>query len=206
MKKELYIISDAAKKVHVETHVLRHWEEELELNILRNDMGHRLYTKEDIQIFLNIRTLKEQGFQLKSIKMLMPEIKNKKENELTSLFLLRDKLNSRAEELAVISESSINTSISKDEKLEIFEKFLTNIFEKCLKNERAQLARNISTNVCDDISEELNTLLDNHLEKQELHFKELDALLRSHQKALKETAVTDIRKKRKLSLTHGIRQ
>ena len=46
-----YTISDAAKMVKVESHVLRYWEEELELDIPRNEMGHRYYTKENIQQF-----------------------------------------------------------------------------------------------------------------------------------------------------------
>ena len=41
-----YLISDASKKVDVETHVLRYWEEELGISIPRNEMGHSwlLYT------------------------------------------------------------------------------------------------------------------------------------------------------------------
>ena len=39
-----YLISDASRKVDVEAHVLRYWEEELELAIPRNEMGHRYYT------------------------------------------------------------------------------------------------------------------------------------------------------------------
>ena len=46
-----YMISEAAKQVGVESHVLRYWEEELNLPIGRTDMGHRHYTKEDIQLF-----------------------------------------------------------------------------------------------------------------------------------------------------------
>ena len=33
-----YLISDASRKVDVEAHVLRYWEEELELAIPRNEM------------------------------------------------------------------------------------------------------------------------------------------------------------------------
>ena len=53
MDKLRYMISDAASLVNVEAHVLRYWEEELELDIPRNEMGHRYYTKENIQQFLN---------------------------------------------------------------------------------------------------------------------------------------------------------
>lgn len=63
-----YLISDAAKQVQVEAHVLRYWEEELKLPIKRNEMGHRYYTEEDITRFKEIRDLKEQGLQLKAIR------------------------------------------------------------------------------------------------------------------------------------------
>ena len=43
-----YLISDASRLVQVESHVLRYWEEELQLPVKRNEMGHRYYTEEDI--------------------------------------------------------------------------------------------------------------------------------------------------------------
>ena len=43
-----YMISEASKRVNMETHVLRHWEEELELDIPRNEMGHRYYTEDNM--------------------------------------------------------------------------------------------------------------------------------------------------------------
>ena len=46
MEKVRYMISDASSMVNVESHVLRYWEDELELNIPRNEMGHRYYTQE----------------------------------------------------------------------------------------------------------------------------------------------------------------
>lgn len=63
-----YLISDAAKKVEVESHVLRYWEDELEMQIPRNEMGHRYYTDCQIRLFRQIKELKERGYQLKAIK------------------------------------------------------------------------------------------------------------------------------------------
>lgn len=63
-----YFISDASKQVDVESHVLRYWEDELELEIPRNDMGHRYYTEYHIRLFRQIKELKEKGYQLKAIK------------------------------------------------------------------------------------------------------------------------------------------
>lgn len=71
MEKVRYMISDAANIVNVESHVLRYWEDELALNVPRNEMGHRYYTKENIQEFQRIKELKEQGYQLKAIRMIV---------------------------------------------------------------------------------------------------------------------------------------
>lgn len=71
-----YYISEAAKKIQVENHVLRYWEEELKLPIRRNEMGHRYYTEEDINKLKEIKRLKEQGLQLKAIKTILLEGEN----------------------------------------------------------------------------------------------------------------------------------
>ena len=66
-------ISDAARQVGVEAHVLRYWEDELGLAIPRNGQGHRYYREQDIHILHKIREWKEQGFQLRAIKLLLPD-------------------------------------------------------------------------------------------------------------------------------------
>ena len=70
-KEKIYLISDASKKVEVESHVLRYWEDELKLPVKRTDLGHRYYTEEDITEFREIKKLKEQGLQLKAIRMIL---------------------------------------------------------------------------------------------------------------------------------------
>ncbi|MBD5528899.1 MAG: MerR family transcriptional regulator [Lachnospiraceae bacterium] len=67
------LISDAAKAVKVESHVLRYWEEELRLPIKRNELGHRYYTQEDVERFRQIKAMKERGLQLKAIKMILKD-------------------------------------------------------------------------------------------------------------------------------------
>ena len=74
MVKEKYLINEAAKEVHVESHVLRYWEEELALPIKRNEQGHRIYTQEDIDRFIAIKDLKDQGLQLKAVKTILDQI------------------------------------------------------------------------------------------------------------------------------------
>ena len=43
-----YLISDASRKVDVEAHVLRYWEEELELDIPRNEKIGRASCRERV--------------------------------------------------------------------------------------------------------------------------------------------------------------
>lgn len=71
MNDTVYYISEASKKVEVEPHVLRYWEDELKLSIRRNEMGHRCYTVKDIETLRRIKQLKEQGLQLKAIRMVL---------------------------------------------------------------------------------------------------------------------------------------
>ncbi|AWY97377.1 helix-turn-helix domain-containing protein [Blautia argi] len=74
MQKTIYSVSEAVRFLDIQSHVLRYWEEELRLPIGRNEMGHRYYTRWDIQIFMSIRELKKKGYALKEI------------GELTTLF------------------------------------------------------------------------------------------------------------------------
>ena len=86
MEEMRYTISDAAKMVKVESHVLRYWEDELSLDIPRNEMGHRYYTQREIDVFCQIRALKDRGFQLKAIKdVLEIMFEEEKETKIISL-------------------------------------------------------------------------------------------------------------------------
>lgn len=69
-----YTVAQTTEMTGVKSYVLRYWEEELDLRIGRNELGHRYYTGYDIQLFLNIKELKNRGLQLKAIKELIPQI------------------------------------------------------------------------------------------------------------------------------------
>ena len=71
-----YFITDASKMVDVESHVLRYWEEELLIDIPRNEMGHRYYTDFHIKLMKKVKELKAEGLQLKAIRNIIPEIKS----------------------------------------------------------------------------------------------------------------------------------
>ena len=90
MSETRYIISDAAKMIDVEPHVLRYWEEELGMEIPRNEMGHRYYTDKEVRLFTMVRDLKDKGFQLKAIKMILSAIDSEENsNKIISLDEIR---------------------------------------------------------------------------------------------------------------------
>lgn len=68
-----YMISETARMLQVEPHVLRYWEEELKIQVKRNEMGHRYYTDKDIQTFLRVKELKKSGMQLRAIRKMLDE-------------------------------------------------------------------------------------------------------------------------------------
>ncbi|MGI6069134.1 MAG: helix-turn-helix domain-containing protein [Blautia sp.] len=84
MEDERYTVSQVESLTGIKGHVLRYWEEELELVIGRNAMGHRCYTRYDVQMFLNIKELKNRGLQLRAIKELVPRISRKGPGASTS--------------------------------------------------------------------------------------------------------------------------
>ncbi len=197
MKEIHYMISDAAKKVDVESHVLRYWEDELALPIQRNEMGHRYYTAEDIQLFQNIKSLKDQGFQLKAIKLLLPELAKKDPESLSNLLLLKEELNSRVEEmesqettLAVPEKSSELTSA--EQKLLQFQEIIGQAVRQIMEENNRQLVRDMSRQVSQDIAEDLDGLLSQREQRDEERFRRLDSAIREKQKGFREAAVTSM--------------
>lgn len=85
-----HTISDTAKIINVENHVLRNWEDELSLRIPRNALGHRIYTDDDILKLKTIKKLKYHGFSLKHIKLLLPYFKKIDKLSTNELLNLKD--------------------------------------------------------------------------------------------------------------------
>lgn len=81
MSETSYSVSETAKFLDVQSHVLRFWEDELHLPINRNEMGHRYYTRYDIQVLLAIKELKKKGLALKEIGSLIPFLYKDEENK-----------------------------------------------------------------------------------------------------------------------------
>ena len=177
-----YMISDAAKLIDVESHVLRYWEEELDIQIPRNEMGHRYYTDYYIQAFRRIKELKEQGFLLKAIKIALPEIMEGP-NKNT---------------LSVLPEGSeIRVDISKNSKIDQFQMILGNVVTEALRANNSVISEEISKNTSDMVIKEMDYLMRLKEEREEERFKKFDELVRGMQKNNKQNAIKGTEKRRK---------
>ena len=156
-----FMISEAAKQVHVESHVLRYWEEELELVIGRTEMGHRYYTEDDIQLFCCIKKLKDAGMLLKDLKPLIPELKS------TKLKLQKTEALKKA---ALKKETTAPT-----------------VTEVVVSNNE-ELKKDISKSVTTDVIREMDFLFQAKERQEEEHFRKLDTLIRQQQANRKEAA------------------
>ena len=158
-----YMIKEAAKRVNVETHVLRYWEEELNLTIGRTEMGHRYYTEEDVQLFNCIKELKEQGMLLKDLKNLIPAILLAKEKARTKKKLFEEPNNTTEEQV------------------------LTPLQKALLENNKL-LEDSISLAVSKAVITEMDFLLQAKERQEEERYKKLDNLIRQQQAFRKESA------------------
>lgn len=195
-----YLISDAAKQVEVEAHVLRYWEEELELPIKRNELGHRYYTKEDINRFKEIRDLKERGLQLKAIKSLL----TRADTDL----LRADKEGGRSNQREGDGYAAIPMEGIKRHVLMVNKGELVPVQEESREAKSLRLQQLLQTMIseavksnnqemCEEIKESLLKELDYQfrlqeereeereqirLDKQEEHYRKVDELIRSRNK------------------------
>ena len=202
MKKVRYMISDAAAMMHVESHVLRYWEEELELDVPRNEMGHRYYTEENIHQFEQIKKWKEEGYQLKAIKMMLhsdnPELlEQEQEMQSQHLKLVPDQetvpdkdlshtLPAKTQETKESMNQTVPAGMSK---LEQFQLMMNDIVRNAIAENNQSLGQAVSEHVGEKVIKEMNYLMQEHYQLEEDHYRKLDEVIRSSLKRKRNRGV-----------------
>lgn len=75
-KNKFYYIKEASKILDIPSHILRYWEKELNLKIMRDRKGNRIYTQKDIENFMKIKKMIYQdGMRIKGVKKKLSEKK-----------------------------------------------------------------------------------------------------------------------------------
>lgn len=179
MEKVRYMISDAANLVGLEQHVLRYWEDELQLDIPRNEMGHRYYTEENIKEFLKIRELKDKGYQLKAIRMYLKSEKQRQNRQVEKDRQMEKDRQliavTNARELGLPEQQQTVEPADKSIKLEQFQDLMTEIVANAMKANNGDLSDEIG----DRILKEMNYLMREHQELEEDRYRKLDAAIRN---------------------------
>lgn len=179
-----YLISEAARVTGVEAHVLRFWEEELELEIPRNEQGHRCYTEENIAIFHRIKVMKEAGLPLKTIreKLANPDEEEREGKMGQECSAERQEQTERTHSPASRKEvpssgQSAGVDRQADARMMEFESIVYDIVTEALRNNNEKLGKAVSERVNDKVVKELNYLMRENEESMEAHFRKLDEAL-----------------------------
>lgn len=197
-----YLISDAAKKVKVESHVLRYWEEELKIPIKRNELGHRYYTEADVERFKEIKNLKEQGLQLKAIRMILKDGKLERikssdtiESVIEQTQKIKVEKQPKKQMLEVVEKKEIIDIDKEDREAKSLR------LQMLLQHMIGEAVKESNKELCDDIKETVLKEMDYQFRLQEEreeehdkartvredeHYKKIDELLRSYSKKSKK--------------------
>lgn len=210
-----YSISEAGKLVGVESHVLRYWEDELQLKIPRNGKDYRYYTELHIRLLKRVKELKEKGYQLKAIEQVLKRMMDGDENTDPDEILRQNAVNilkenrlkegKTGEIMAVEEKKRVGengekqevSALSQEEKMQRFQELMNHIIGnavgQAVKENSDAISEEISRQVNDRMVQELEYMMRISDEREEERFKMLDETLRACQKNGKskaEAAVT----------------
>lgn len=190
---KIYMISDAAKQVQVESHVLRYWEEELQMPAKRNEMGHRYYTEEDIKQFRKIKELKEQGLQLKAIRhmlksgnlqmVVMPQAPEEVEMDMGKRHVVMVK---KGEFLPVNEHPAAVQEESREQKSLRLQQLLRDMIVEAVQSSNQELCREVKESLLKELDyqfrlqeEKEDIREEERMGRQEEHYRQIDELLRT---------------------------
>lgn len=212
VEKVRYMISDAANVVQVESHVLRYWEDELELDVPRNELGHRYYTQENIDEFLRIKELKERGYQLKAIRLILQDEKERGKECAMEPAIRIEKVDGMEIGEEVIKKAMAKNEIihvaqktnpltdemQRERRMEQFQSMMTEIVRKAISENNERLGQEVGTQVGEQVIKEMNYLMRTQDEQEEERFRKLDEAIRSMGRGSRREKKRLSRKERKL--------
>ena len=214
-------IKEASKMLHVETHVLRYWEDELKLEIKRNAQGHREYEERDIRLFERVKKMKEEGLTLRDIRNAIIRSKRARETELqpvhTRMDEDKDSMVERMEK-AVEEEQPAEIKNSNDEdaqevsavrnqnplpemdkvvdfKQAQLQSVMNRVIANALRENKDIITTSIKEEVTADVMRQFDTVMREKEEREEARYRRLDQVLREIQQAHTEVAATKNRRR-----------
>lgn len=196
MKEDYYLIKEAAAMVGVESHVLRYWEEELKMDIHRNEMGHRYYTKKDIEVLSKVRDLKGKGLQLKAIRNYLEMRREQiaKEEKTKSTDVVHAVANggdNRSKDTELVSVKQ--KILSNEEKMEQFQQLMNRILSNAIQENNELIGKSAGEHAANAVVTQITGMTKEQEARAEERYQKLDQTLREIQRARQEAAAANMR-------------
>lgn len=214
-------IKEASKMLHVETHVLRYWEDELKLEIKRNAQGHREYEERDIRLFERVKKMKEEGLTLRDIRNAIIRAKRARETELQPVHTRMDEdkdsmvermekaveeeqpaeiKNSNDEDAQEVSTVRNQNTLPEMDKVVDFKQaqlqsVMNRVIANALRENKDIITTSIKEEVTADVMRQFDTVMREKEEREEARYRRLDQVLREIQQAHTEVAATKNRRR-----------
>ena len=200
-----YLIKEAAKMVDVEPHVLRYCEEELDMRIKRNDMGHRYYDEQDIRILKKIKELKDRGIQLKAIHELVQKMYDILENGVPIETASKEVETDFTSELVntvtqITEEPGENQERIVDFKLVQFQSMMTKIVGNSITENIKPISQAVTAEATEQIAKQMDVIMKEQDERAEERYQRLDTVIREMQQTRREIAAAEAGGKKKKRL------
>lgn len=184
MEEVTYTISECAKKIGVETHVLRHWQDEVGLQIGRDEYGRRFYTSQDIEQIQLIKQLKDQGIRLKAIRNIIHG-----QDEIEESLSCAEVSNDENKVQCVNKDALAVEGVSLDEKMKRLQFLLKSMIHETVKEENREFCEEVKTTLIKELNYQFEKVEERERKRQERdekHYRELDMLLREYQNNKKQ--------------------
>lgn len=208
MNEEYYLIKEAAAKIGVESHVLRYWEDELKMDIHRNEKGHRYYTEKDIEVLSKVRDLKKRGLQLKAIRNYL-EMRRKQiaegedKNSTDALHIVAEEKTvsgSVEKEKDILAEEAPaaivpvkQNVLTNEQKMEQFQQIMSRILSNAIQENNELIGKTAGEHAANAVVTQISGMTKEQEARAEERYKKLDQTLREIQKARQEAAAANMR-------------
>jgi len=198
MKNKQYTVKEASEILNLESHTLRYYEDELELRIERNTLGHRYYCDYDIKVFRHIISLKEQGLQLKAIRNAIKGSYDSiggddwQEQGETYLQVVTSLDRSPKHDVSKMTKNQMDITDTSNTKVEQFRLMMKDTFIQAINENQEELKTELNYHIKykieEDMKEEIQKLENIYEEKDKERYRKLDETMREMQKIRNEVA------------------
>ena len=185
--KSFLSVKDVAEMLETEAYVLRFYEKELNLDIKRNNKGHRVYTLEDVEVFRKIQDMREQGLQLKAIEAIVHDHSGETKETYEQLSSIT------VSAVAPVKNSDlvdVDITSAEDEKVRQFSFLIKDMLKQalveCNQQSQIELQETIKKEVDTAVEEKVSKYQEAQDEKNEEYYRRLDETMREIQKMRKE--------------------